>query len=262
MATGVGVVCVAAAGLIADAAVAARAESRVASAVAAASNLDIEPQVSIGGTPYLAALISGEIGAMSVAALDVDTPGFGLVNASTELDGLKVTADQVISGNLEDAKAKLSTQVISLDAVAVGEQLNIKDLDISNPYDISPSGGAATEVQLTGTPGGFDDPVTVLASLRLDNQVMSLAPYRVEGAPKGREEDARQAFSWRLNTQLLPLDSRVEAISVSGGSLRFEAQRRNIVVKLSDLAPLESSAASTFDSSGYGAAAGAGDAEG
>lgn len=252
VATGVGVVSVAAVALIADTAVAARAEAKVASAVADASDLDIEPQVSIGGTPYLASLLSGEIGTMSVAALDVDTPGFGLVNASTELDGLTVSPEQVLSGDLEGAAAKLSTQVVSLDAVAVGEQLNIQDLDISNPYDISPSGGAATEVQLTGTPEGFSEPVSVLASLRLDNQVMSMAPYVINGAPEGREDDVREAFSWQCDTRQLPLDSRVEAISVGGGSLRFEAQRRNIVVKLNDLAPLESSTASDFDSTVYG----------
>lgn len=224
----------------------------MARAVAAESNLEMEPRVSIGSVPYLLVALTGEISGMSVTALDVDTPGFGLVNASTQLSGLEVTREQVFSGDLTGAAAELSTQHVNLDAVAVGEQLGMKDLDISHPYDISPTGGAAAEVQLTGTPEGFAEPVTVLATLRLDGSEMSMAPYRITGAPEGQVETARRAFSWRLDTRVLPLDSRVEAVSVVGGSLRFEAQRRNITVELSDLAPLESSESSDFDATDYG----------
>lgn len=253
MLTGGVVVAVGACGMLADAAVAARAEAHVASAVARESNLEMEPRVSIGGSPYLASTLTGEISGMSVEVLDVDTPGFGLVNASTQLDGLKVTADQVLTGEISGARAELSTRRISLDEVAVGEQLGMTDLDISNPYDISPTGGGATEVQLTGTPEGFSDPVTVLATLRLDGEHFTMRPYEVLEAPEGREEEAAAAFAWDLDTRVLPLESRVESVGVSGGSLRFEAQRRNITVSLSDLAPIESSEASDFDSTDYGA---------
>lgn len=248
-AVGLGVIVAAWAG---DAAVAIHAEHAISKAVADNSNLDVAPGVYLAGVPYLQALVTGKIPRMSVEALDVDTPDFGLVNARTELEAVKVDRRQVFSGDVTGSEAELFTRKLGLDGVAVGEQLGITDLDIANPYDISPAGGPAVEVQLTGTPEGFEEPVTVVATLRLQGPHFAMTPTEFVDVPPGREEDARRAFSWELDTRSLPLSNQAQAVSVSGGSIYFEAQTRSITISFADLSPLETTRESDYDSTDYG----------
>lgn len=237
---------------VADSAVAIRAERAISTAVADNSNLEVPPHVYLGGMPYSQALLTGEIPRLSVEALDVDTPGLGLVNARTEITAIEANRQQVLSGNITGATAEIFSRQLGLDGVAVGAQLGMTDLDIANPYDISPGGGPAVEVQLTGTPEGFDAPVTVIAALRLEGPTFRMTPTEFPGVPTERVEEARRAFSWELDTRSLPLAGQAEAVHVSGGSIYFTAQRRNITVEFSDLSPLETSSPSDYDDTDYG----------
>lgn len=238
----------------ADSAVAIRAERAISTAVAENSNLEVHPRVYLGGVPYTQALLTGEIPRLSVEALDVDTPGLGLVNARTELTVIEASPHRVLEGDLTGATAEVFSRQLGLDGVAVGEQLGMTDLDIANPYDISPGGGPAVEVQLTGTPSGFDRPVTVIASLRLDGPTFRMTPIELRDVPPARAEEVTHAFSWELDTRSLPLAGQAEGVHVSGGSIYFTAQRRNITVKFSDLSPLEAAEHSDYDDTDYGRA--------
>lgn len=249
-ATGLGAV--AALAWAADSTAAIRAERAISTAVAENSNLEVHPRVYLGGVPYTQALLTGEIPRLSVEALDVDTPGLGLVNARTELTAIEADRHQVLSGDLTGATAEVFSRQLGLDGVAVGEQLGMTDLDISNPYDISPGGGPAVEVQLTGTPPGFDQPVTVIATLRLNGPTFRMVPVELRDVPPSRAEDATQAFTWELDTRSLPLAGQAEGVRVSGGSIYFTAQRRNITVAFSDLSPLEAAEHSAYDDTDYG----------
>ncbi|MGV0395827.1 LmeA family phospholipid-binding protein [Corynebacterium uberis] len=236
----------------ADAVVATHAEHALSSAVAHNSRLEVAPNVYLAGLPYLQAVVTGKIPRLSVEALDVDTPGLGLVNARTELEAVKVTPQQVFSGDLTGAQAELATRKIGLDGVAVGAQLGMTDLDIANPYDISPKGGPAVEAQLTGTPHGFDKPVTVIVTLRLSGPQFTMEPVEFPDVPPERIVAARRAFTWTLNTRSLPLSGQAQAVFVTGGSIYFESQARTITVDSADLSPLETARKSDFDSTDYG----------
>ncbi|WIM71906.1 hypothetical protein QP028_10425 [Corynebacterium suedekumii] len=91
------------------------------------------------------------------------------------------------------------------------------DLDIANPYDISPAGGSVTEAQLTGTPPGFEDPVSVVVSLRLVGEMFHMEPVTLVDAPTGREDDVRAAFTYSLDTRRLPLAGRASSVVLGGG---------------------------------------------
>nr|WP_227659134.1 MULTISPECIES: DUF2993 domain-containing protein [unclassified Corynebacterium] len=251
--TSAGLVAVTALAWVADSAVAMRAERAISIAVAGNSHLEVHPRVYLGGAPYTQALLTGDIPRLSVEAMDVDTPGLGLVNARTELTDIEVNAHQVLSGDLTGATAEVFTRRLGLDGVAVGEQLGMTDLDIANPYDISPSGGPAVEVQLTGTPPGFDAPTTVIATLRLDGPIFRMTPITLSEVPPARAEEVKRAFSWELDTRSLPLAGQAEGVHVSGGSLYFTARRRNITVEFADLSPLEAAEHSAYDDTAYGA---------
>lgn len=224
---------------VVDSVAAARVEARISSAVETSADLDTSPDAYVGGQPYLLALLTEEIPTMSVESLDISVEGLGIVNARTELSGIDVTPQQVISGDLSGAPAELYKRVISLDGVAFGQLLGITDLDISNPYDISPGGGVASEALLTGTPEGFDKPVTALVNLRLDGPVFHMTVRDIVNVPDDRFEDATRAFTYSMDTRHLPLSQQAAMVQMAGGSIMFETERQNITVELSDLAPLD-----------------------
>lgn len=221
-----------------DSLVATRVESRISASVEESADLDASPDVFVGGYPYTSALITDEIPRLTVDSLDINVEGLGIVNASTQLAGVEVTPRQVLSGDLTDAPVELYTRTISLDGVAFGQLLDITDLDIANPYDISPGGGVASEARLTGTPPGFEEPVTVLVALRLDGSEFRMTVRELLDVPEGREDDATEAFTYTMDTRELPLSQPATLVQMSGGSIMFETQRQNMTLQLPDLAPL------------------------
>ncbi|QGU05476.1 LmeA family phospholipid-binding protein [Corynebacterium comes] len=232
-------------GWLADSIAASRVERHISAAVEKQSGLEVSPRVNVGGVPYLAALVTGEIPTVSVHALDVDVAGLGMVNAQTELNKITVTREQVLSGEIAGSPASSFTRTIRLDGVALGRLLGITDLDIANPYDISPAGGAAAEAQLTGTPFNRREPSTVIVDLRLVGDEFHMTPRELIDAPADlspAEADAiRAAFAFTLNTRTLPLAGRASRVNMSGGSIFFEAERHNVTVRLADLSPVDAS---------------------
>lgn len=222
-----------------DSIVATRVEAKLSRAVEESANLTTSPDAFVGGYPYLAAVVFGEIPTLSVNSLDLSVEGLGIVNARTELAGVQVTPAQVFSGDLEDAPTELYKRIISLDGVAFGQLLNITDLDIANPYDISPGGGVASEAQLTGTPPGFDEPVSVIVDLRLRGPKFSMDVRELVDVPVGREDAATKAFTYEMDTRDLPLSQQAALVQVSGGSIMFETERQAFRLRLRDLAPLD-----------------------
>lgn len=224
---------------VVDSIVAMRVEARLSRAVEDSAELTTSPDAFVGGNPYLAAALTGEIPTLSVNSLDLSVEGLGIVNARTELAGVEVTPRQVFTGDFEGAPTELYKRVISLDGVAFGQLLDITDLDIANPYDISPGGGVASEAQLTGTPPGFTDPVSVIVDLRLQGPMFRMQVRELVDVPAGREDEAVEAFSYELDTRDLPLSQQAALVQVSGGSIVFETERQAFPLRLRDLAPLD-----------------------
>lgn len=223
---------------IADTVIAIRVERHIASSVTIRAGLEREPEVYVAGIPYIGALITQEIPLVTVESQDIDAPNLGLVNSRVELTDLEATREQVLSGDYVGASSKLVRNLLSLDGVAVGKHLAITDLTMSNPYDISPGGGQASEATLTGTPPGFSEPVSVMVALRLRGDTFEMLPRRVITAPSGREDEALEAFRWSFSTPSLPLSGPAESVYLNGGSIYFESERRNTTVTDTDLLPL------------------------
>lgn len=237
---------------LADTVVATRAEHNLSRTVAEFGNLEVDPAVYMGGTPYIQALFTGEVPMVSVDSRDVDLPEFGLVNARTEAVEVELSPRQVMEGTIVDAPVTLITRRVSFDGVALGAQLGMTDLDIAHPKNISPSGGTASEALLTGTPEGFAEPVSALVTLRLSGSVFRMQPVELFDVPPGLEQAAREAFSWEIDTLKLPLGGRALRVSLQGGSIYFEAQARNVTISTHNLTPVETQRASDYDSSDYG----------
>ncbi|ALC06697.1 hypothetical protein CDES_11715 [Corynebacterium deserti GIMN1.010] len=236
----IGVVAVAGAAFwIVDSAIAAHAEHNLSEAVAESANLDSAARVFLGGPIYSTSFFTGELASVSIDMLDVEIPGVGMVNARTEVESVEVTRDQVLSGDLNGATAETFARTIRMDGVAIGAQLGITDLDISHPINISPSGGLASEALLTGTPPDLDEPVSVMVSLRLVGSEFQMTPYELVDAPSGLTlDDVDQAFTWRVDTLQLPLSDRATAVYLSGGSIHFQSEARNVELTTRELSPL------------------------
>lgn len=220
----------------ADSVLAARAESRLSAEIEEASELRASPRVYLGGFPFAQVLLTGELPDASVDSLDVDIKGLGIANTRTELHQISVSPAEALRGEIVGASAEMLLRRVSLDGVAFGQLLQMTDLDISHPYDISPGGGVAAEAQLTGTPPGFEEQVSGLVTLRLTGPEFQMEVVELRAAPEGREQEATEALTLSFDTRELPLGGQASAVSVGGGSISFESQRFNTTVALSDLA--------------------------
>lgn len=231
------------AGWLVDSLAAARFERTVSQRVEEAARLDVSPRVNVGGFPFLTALVTGELPSVDVHALDVDVATLGMVNATTRISEVSVTREQLRSGDLSGSAARSYTRTVRLDGVAMGRLLDMTDLDISNPYDISPGGGTAAEAQLTGTPFNRREPSTVVVDLRLVGNEFRMTPRELVDAPADQTpaeaREIRDAFTLTLDTRRLPLAGRASTVNMSGGSIFFEAQRFNVPVRMSALSPVE-----------------------
>lgn len=224
---------------IVDSSIAAHAENNLSLAVAESADLDNAPRVTLGGPIYTASLITGELAAVSIDMLDVDVPGVGMVNAQTEMEVVDVTPERVFSGDLDGTTAELFTRTLRMDGVAIGAQLDITDLDISHPLDISPSGGKAAEAMLTGTPPTMRDSVSVLVNLRLVSSEFQMIPYELVDAPDDLTlEDVAPYFTWTVDTLKLPLADRAMSVYLAGGSIHFQSVARNVALTTRELSPL------------------------
>ncbi|MHA2789777.1 LmeA family phospholipid-binding protein [Corynebacterium sp. S7] len=233
-----GVIIVLAVVLVADSLSAARVEQRISQSVKDESRLATHPQVNVGGFPFAQVLITNEIPSLSINALDVDIKDLGIVNASTEIHNIKVSAKDAYNGELVGAQAELMKRLVSLDGVAMGQLLGMTDLDISNPYDVSPGGGVASEAQLSGTLPGMDQKSTAVVKLRLDGPTFTMEPMTLiddAGAP----DRVRDGYTLTFDTRDLPLAGPANLVQMRGGSIQFEAERRNITIQPTDLTPVE-----------------------
>lgn len=224
---------------VVDVSLAARAESRLSRAISESAGLDNSPRVHAGGSVFSVSLFTGELDSVNIEMLDVEVPGVGMVNATSEVQSVQVSRAQALSGDLEGATAELFSRTLRLDGVALGAQLQITDLDIAHPVDVSPSGGRAAEAVLTGTPPGATEPVSVLATLRLVGSEFRLTPIELVDAPAGTElSDVEGAFSWRVDTHRLPLADRAMSAYLAGGSIHLQSQARNVTLSTRELSPL------------------------
>ena len=130
-----------------DAATAAKVERHLAVQARAHDNLPAEPDTYVGGFPFAQVLRSNEVPRVSFEALDVDAAGL-TVNSRTDIYEISIPADKAYAGDFVGAAAKRVDRTLSMDGVAFGELLHMTDLDISNPYDISPTGGSASDCLL------------------------------------------------------------------------------------------------------------------
>lgn len=232
-----------------DSVAAARVEHRISRSVEENSRLATQPEVFVGGVPFAQVLVTHKVPQINVNALDVDIRDLGIVNAATQIYNVDIPASQAYEGEVVGHVAELMKRTVSLDGVAMGQLLDMTDLDIANPYDISPAGGVASEAQLTGTLPGMEEESSVVVSLRLRGTTFRMEPTVILEAA-GDEEAVRRGYTLEFDTRELPLAGQASMVQAAGGSIMFEAERRNVKLKPSDLSPVETGDSELTDYAG------------
>lgn len=227
---------------------AAKVEKTLAADIRAAGQLRVSPRVWVGGTPYLAAWMTGKVPSLSVEMRDVRDPALGLVTLRTEAKRLVVDKKQVFSGDWEGVRAKYLVRSLRLDGVSLGGQLGMDDLQIQDPHDISPLGQPETEAVLTGTPPGLDDKYSVLVKLRITDGTISITPVEIQSGPpagKAVQQQAMNAFTWSADSPELPIGGRADTILCTGGGIIISSATDNVVLSPVALSPLHGPDADT-----------------
>lgn len=228
--TVVGAVALVAALALGDTALASHVEHRLAPPGA---------QLEITAVPFVWSGISGRVPRITANRTDADIPGPGVGTVTVEVFNLKLDEPaDALRGDVVGADTRLVRRKIRLDGVGFGELLGITDLDMANPYDISPAGGVASEARLTGTVPGLSEPATAVVTLRLDNGVFHMRPSQLLEVPEGQEQQVLDGFTLELDTRSLPLGGPADLVQLTGGSLEFARDRVNTVVEAADLEPL------------------------
>lgn len=222
----------------ADSIAAANVERTLAATARARDDLPADPDTYVGGFPFMQVNFTNEVPRISFEALDIDVEGVGNANSRTDIYDIKVDAAKARAGVFIGATAKRVEHTLSLDGVAFGQLLDMTDLDISNPYDISPSGGSAAEAQLTGTMPGTAEPVTVTVTLRLDGPTFRMEPIELIDVPSDLAPTARDHFTLELDTRNIPIGAQADMVDLAGGSIRFSAQKRNVELTQEVLSPV------------------------
>ena len=233
-------------GWLVDTGISTTFEPRLSTQLEDSFNLSVEPAVYIGGFPYLLAAATGDIPMMSSEVLDVDVPGFGMMNSRTELRTIEVTPEQVFSGDYTGADVEIAKRTLRLDGVALGAQLGITDLDITNPKDISPQASPQAQAQLKGTPVGFDQPVVVLVDLRIHDAEITMRPVSIIDSPDMEQaqdpESVRtkimNSFTWSVDSRDLPLLKQASQVVCGGGSIFISSELRQVQFRPELLSPV------------------------
>lgn len=223
---------------IADTVSAARVERALSAAAREHDHLPADPDTFVGGSPFAQVLLSSEVPRLSFEALDIDVEGVGIANSRTDIHEIDIAPRDAYAARFEGATAKQIEHTLSLDGVAFGQLLGMTDLDISNPYDISPAGGTASEAQLTGTIPGADEKTTVVVTLRLDGPTFRMSPSKLIDVPADLTEAVTKAYTLELDTRDIPIGSQADMVEVAGGSIRFTAHDRNVTLTPDLLSPV------------------------
>lgn len=230
--------CVVALAFGADAAVAAHVERTLATHAREADDLPSEPDTYVGGLPFAQVALTGKVPRVSFQALDVRVDGVGIANSRTDIYDIVVDAGRAAKADFAGTKAKRVEHTLSLDGVAFGQLLGMTDLDIANPYDISPAGGTASEAQLTGTVPGTDEKTSAVVTLRLDGTTFRMEPAQLIDVPADLVPAVTDTYTLELDTRDMPIGAQADLVEVAGGSIRFSAQQHEVEVTDELLSPI------------------------
>jgi LmeA-like phospholipid-binding len=202
------------------------AQDRIAQNVASQYGLDHTPEVSIKGFPFLTQALDGRYDEIDIDVGELTEQGIRLTDTTVALKGVTAPMSDAMHGDSSKMVADTATS-----SATVGYD----DVNKSAPNGMKVSAqGADLQVHGPFTVLGVTRTVTATVSVQPSGRSVRVVPKAVKAGgttvPLGL---ARQAFTFTMAVQGLPLGTRITDVRVRPEGLRVSTTAQN--VKLSSL---------------------------
>ncbi|MET4612718.1 hypothetical protein ABIC28_003713 [Rhodococcus sp. PvR044] len=241
--------------VVVDFGAAAYSEYRVSRSLREGGELNSDPDVTIGGFPFLTQAVDGKYENVEIRARGVDSQVLGEVTVEANLRGVNIPASDLVNGTVKTVPVDQLDGRILIDATALGQFLGIPDLQVSAPpADKSDgtggSGGSGMTtsggVVLTGTVpiGPLSAAVSVQADLLLDGEDVKIVATDLYFGPEGNADFTVPGpfkpavlglFTRTVEAQQLPFGVLPTKVYAEGSQVVIEGSGENVVINLDDL---------------------------
>jgi LmeA-like phospholipid-binding len=197
------------------------AEDEVASQIATAYSMPVDPGVSITGFPFLTQVVSGDYQQIGVTADQIQADGVTLHDLNVHLTGVHATISQLLGGGASTITADRATGTALVDFATVEQRL-------PHGVRLAPD-GKSLKVSGTVSYNGITVPVSAAAALAVTPSGISVRPEDVTvagGISLPSSYTSRLHFTVPLGN--LPLHLHVTSVQVTPGGLRVGAAARNV----------------------------------
>jgi hypothetical protein len=197
------------------------AEKEIAKNVAAQSELDHNPKVSIKGFPFLTQALGGDYDEIDVHIGDMVQLGVHLKDAEVVLKGVHAPLSDAVHG---DASKIVADSATSIATVGYDEV----DKEAPNGMKVSAK-GTALQVHGPVTVLGFTRTVTATVTVQPSGRSVRVVPQSVKtsGATIPMAL-VQQAFTFTVPVKGLPLGSKISDVTVQPDGLRVSATAQDV----------------------------------
>lgn len=126
------------------------AQGQVATALREEQGLDVAPDVSIQGFPFLTQLAAGRYSRVDVAAAGYDAPDLGPITISAQLRDVALPASQVFSGTIGTFTVGTLDTVVRIPPATLQTQLDVSNLEVTPGPDGPSSAVLVGDVSVAG----------------------------------------------------------------------------------------------------------------
>ncbi|MFD4182247.1 LmeA family phospholipid-binding protein [Rhodococcus sp. NPDC058514] len=241
--------------VVVDFGAAAYSEYRVSRSLREGGELNSDPDVTIGGFPFLTQAANGKYKDVEIRARGVDSQVLGEVTIEANLRGVSIPASDLVNGSVKTVPVDQLDGRVLIDATALGQFLGIPDLQVSAPpADKSDgtggSGGSGMTttggVVLTGTVpiGPLRASISVQADLLLDGENVKIVATDLYFGPEGNADFTVPGplkpavlglFTRTVDAQRLPFGVLPTKVYAEGSQVVIEGSGDNVVINLDDL---------------------------
>ncbi|MCO5968819.1 LmeA family phospholipid-binding protein [Actinoallomurus soli] len=199
------------------------AQNEIAKNVASQYDLDHTPDVSIKGFPFLTQAIDGRYDEIDINVGDLTQQGVHLTDTKVALKGVTAPMSDAMHGDSSKMVAETATSTATV---------GYDEVNKSAPRDMKVS-AAGSDLQVRGpytVPGlGITRTVTATVSVQPSGRSVRVVPQSVKAGgttvPLGL---VRQAFTFTMSVNGLPLNTRITDVKVESDGLRVSTTAQNV----------------------------------
>jgi hypothetical protein len=213
--------------LAADRGAEAVAEDRVAQLVAERGGLAGQPQVEIGGFPFLTQALGGRYDDVRISLTGADLGQPEGTSADVSLRGVEVALSDVLSGSVQQVPVERVDGTATLSYALLAEQLG--------PGTTVTRDGDRLRVQRTVEVAGVSVPLTATGTVSLDGDILVVDVDDASGAgvdvPDVLVDQVSDALDVRYRIPQLPFGLQVTGVAPADDGVRVRVEATDTVLQ-------------------------------